>query len=83
MARGLERLGVSLEEYGDGIDVTGGPVSGGMVDGAGDHRCAMSFAILGQVAGGELMIGGSENINTSFPSFVQDLAAVGGAVSHE
>ena len=83
MARGLERLGVSLEEYEDGIDVTGGRVSGGVVDGAGDHRCAMSFAILGQVAEGELMIEGSENINTSFPSFAGDLASVGGAVSHE
>lgn len=82
MARGLERLGVALEEYEDGIDVTGGRVSGGTVDGAGDHRCAMSFAILGQVAEGELMIEGSENINTSFPSFVRDLASVGGAVSH-
>lgn len=83
MARGLERLGVALEEYGDGIDVTGGQVSGGVVDGAGDHRCAMSFAVLGQVAGGELVIEGSENINTSFPSFVGDLASVGGVVSHE
>jgi 3-phosphoshikimate 1-carboxyvinyltransferase len=81
MARGLERLGVFLEEYEDGIDVTGGRVSGGTVDGAGDHRCAMSFAILGQVANGELMIEGSENINTSFPSFVRDLASVGGAVT--
>jgi 3-phosphoshikimate 1-carboxyvinyltransferase len=83
MARGLKRLGVSLEEYGDGIDVTGGRVHGGTVDGAGDHRCAMSFAILGQVAEGELMIEGSENIDTSFPSFVSDLVSVGGAVNDE
>ena len=83
MARGLKQLGVALEEYEDGIDVTGGRVNGGIVDGAGDHRCAMSFAILGQVAEGELMIEGTENINTSFPSFVRDLASVGGAVSDE
>jgi 5-enolpyruvylshikimate-3-phosphate synthase len=40
----------------------------------------MSFAVLGQVAGGEVLVTGAENINTSFPSFVRDLAAVGGCV---
>lgn len=84
MARGLRRLGVSLEEFQDGIDVTGGRVGGGSVDGAGDHRCAMSFAILGQVAGGALTIEGAENIDTSFPSFVRDLVTMGGEVKiHE
>jgi 3-phosphoshikimate 1-carboxyvinyltransferase len=80
MAGGLEALGVSLQEYEDGMDINGGPIGGGKVDGAGDHRCAMSFAILGQVASGEVSIAGSENINTSFPTFIQDLSAVGGIV---
>jgi 3-phosphoshikimate 1-carboxyvinyltransferase len=80
MANGLERLGVSLREYEDGMDIDGGAIRGGQVDGAGDHRCAMSFAILGQVASGEISIAGAENINTSFPTFVRDLSAVGGAV---
>jgi len=81
MARGLEVLGVSLQEYEDGIDVTGGAVGGGVVDGAGDHRCAMSFAVLGQVAQQEIVIEGAENINTSFPTFVRDLASAGGLIS--
>jgi 3-phosphoshikimate 1-carboxyvinyltransferase len=80
MANGLERLGVSLREYEDGMDIDGGAIRGGEVDGAGDHRCAMSFAILGQVASGEVSITGAENINTSFPTFVPDLSAVGGTV---
>jgi 3-phosphoshikimate 1-carboxyvinyltransferase len=80
MANGLERLGVSLREYEDGMDIDGGAIRGGQVDGAGDHRCAMSFAILGQVASGEISIAGAENINTSFPTFVRDLSAVGGTV---
>ena len=33
MARGLETLGVSLREYPDGMDVAGGPIGGGCVDG--------------------------------------------------
>jgi len=81
MARGLEKLGVTLQEYADGVDITGGEISGGRVDGAGDHRCAMSFAVLGQVAAGQVLVAGAENINTSFPSFVRDLDSIGGSVS--
>ena len=80
MARGLETLGVSLEEYPDGADIQGGDIQGGQVDGAGDHRCAMSFAILGQLAAGEVFVTGSENIDTSYPCFVRDLSHIGGSV---
>ncbi|NND56292.1 MAG: 3-phosphoshikimate 1-carboxyvinyltransferase [Xanthomonadales bacterium] len=82
MARGLEALGVSLREYPDGMDIRGGAVGAGQVDGAGDHRCAMSFAVLGQVAASVLQISGAENINTSFPTFVSDLQRVGGNIAH-
>lgn len=81
MARGLEKLGVTLQEYADGVDITGGEISGAMVEGAGDHRCAMSFAVLGQVAAGEVLVAGAENINTSFPSFAMDLTTIGGSVT--
>jgi 3-phosphoshikimate 1-carboxyvinyltransferase len=80
MARGLETLGVSLQEYEDGVDIQGGEVQGGRVDGAGDHRCAMSFAVLGQIASAELFVADSENIDTSYPSFVKDLSRIGGSV---
>jgi 3-phosphoshikimate 1-carboxyvinyltransferase len=80
MAAGMRILGVTLEEYPDGMDVEGGTVGQGRVDGAGDHRCAMSFAVLGQVASGEVQVDGAGNIDTSFPTFVRDLAAVGGSV---
>ncbi len=78
MARGLERLGVELEEFEDGMDVQGGSIAGGEVDGAGDHRCAMSFCVLGQVASGPVTVQGCHNINTSYPGFVTDLTAIGG-----
>lgn len=80
MARGLETLGVKLVEYPDGMDVTGGPIGGGTVDGAGDHRCAMSFCVLGQVANAAVTVQGCHNINTSYPGFVGDLAGIGGKV---
>lgn len=78
MARGLEVLGVRLSEYPDGMDVEGGSISGGSVDGAGDHRCAMSFCVLGQVASAAVTVAGCENIDTSYPRFVDDLRRVGG-----
>jgi 3-phosphoshikimate 1-carboxyvinyltransferase len=81
MARGLEMLGVQLKEYSDGIDIKGGAINGGSVDGAGDHRCAMSFCILGQSAAAPVRVAGSENIDTSYPGFVSDLVAVGGNIS--
>jgi len=80
MARGLEALGVSLQEHADGMDVEGGSIGAGRVDGAGDHRCAMSFCVLGQVASGSVTVAGCENIDTSYPGFVADLARVGGNV---
>ena len=80
MARGLEILGVDLVEYEDGMDVNGGAIGQGRVDGAGDHRCAMSFCVLGQVALGPVIVSGCENINTSYPSFVAHLRQVGGNI---
>jgi 3-phosphoshikimate 1-carboxyvinyltransferase len=81
MGRGLQTLGVELEEYADGMDVEGGRIGGGAVDGAGDHRCAMSFCILGQVAQKAIEVAGCENIDTSYPGFVDDLVKVGGKVA--
>ncbi len=80
MAQGLAGLGVRLHEYEDGIDITGGVVQGGEADGAGDHRCAMSFAMLGQVADGPVLVRGSRQINTSYPAFAAHLRALGGNV---
>jgi len=80
MARGLETLGVELEEFEDGMDVIGGAIGAGTVDGAGDHRCAMSFCVLGLVASGPVTVFGCHNINTSYPGFVHDLSLLGGNV---
>ena len=81
MGRGLAALGVTLREHEDGMDVEGGAIAGGRVDGAGDHRCAMSFAVLGQVARAAVSVEGAENIDTSYPRFVEDLRGVGGTVA--
>lgn len=77
MATGLQALGVALKEYPDGIDIQGGKVLGGSVKSAGDHRCAMSFAVLAQVASSDVQIEDAQYIATSYPGFRDDLSALG------
>jgi 3-phosphoshikimate 1-carboxyvinyltransferase len=77
MASGLRKLGIELTEYPDGIDIKGGPVSGGRVESAGDHRCAMSFAVLGLLATAAVEIEDAEYIATSYPGFSSDLNSLG------
>jgi len=83
MAAGLRSLGVELQEYPDGIDIRGGSVTGGRVASAHDHRCAMSFAILGQVASGRILIDDAEFIATSYPSFTDDMRCLGATMHME
>jgi len=40
----------------------------------------MSFAVLGQLARAEVYVEGSENIDTSYPSFIRDLTDIGGSI---
>jgi len=69
MAAGLRALGASIEETSDGAIIHGGKLSGGIVDSAGDHRCAMSFAVAGAVASSPVTIPDCANVATSFPGF--------------
>lgn len=77
MAAGLRALGVDVELAGDGIRVRGGRPRGGAVDAGGDHRIAMSFAVLGQRAAGPVEIRDCANIATSFPGFTATARHVG------
>jgi len=71
MVRGLRALGVLIEETPDGAVIEGGRLGGGEVDSAGDHRCAMSFAIAGLIAGAPVRILDCANVATSFPGFAE------------
>jgi 3-phosphoshikimate 1-carboxyvinyltransferase len=71
MADGLKALGAWIEERPDGALIEGGRLHGGRVDSRGDHRIAMSFAIAGQLAEGEVVIDDCANVATSFPGFVE------------
>jgi 3-phosphoshikimate 1-carboxyvinyltransferase len=77
MATGLKELGVELKEYPDGIDIKGGKVRGGIVQSSHDHRCAMSFAVLAQLASSSVQIEDAQYIATSFPGFRDDICSLG------
>ena len=68
-AAALQALGARVLETPDGAVIDGGPLRGGAADSHGDHRVAMSLAIAGQLAGGEVRIGDCANVATSFPGF--------------
>lgn len=77
MSRQLRRLGVDVEERPDGATIRGGRVRGGRVESEGDHRIAMSLAVLGLVAEGPVEIEGAEWIRTSYPAFAEHLESLG------
>lgn len=82
MAAGLRALGIVVEESPDGACIHGGAPGAGAIDSLGDHRIAMSFAVLAQRAPGEVRIDDVENVATSFPGFV-DLARGAGFALRE
>jgi 5-enolpyruvylshikimate-3-phosphate synthase len=71
MADGLRNLGIKVETYPDGISITGGNMSGGLVDAHGDHRVAMAFSMAALRASGTVSIKNAEGISTSFPTFFE------------
>ncbi len=81
MAKGLNNLGIHVDENPDGMTISGGKLRGGTVDSDGDHRVAMSFAIAGLVAKDEVVVKNCANVVTSFPNFVQLLQSLGVQIS--
>lgn len=80
----LRAFGVEVETHADGLDVAGGgPTRGAQIDAAGDHRIAMTAAVLGLVAPGETEITGADVIDVSYPGFHEVLRHLGGAVEYE
>lgn len=81
MARGLETVGIAIEELPDGARITGGRIGGGTIDSHGDHRVAMSFAVASLRAHEPIDILNTAEVATSFPSFLDVAAAAGLRVS--
>lgn len=73
-AGNLRAMGGSVEEFEDGMVITGGaPLHGCELDSYGDHRIAMSFLVAGLRAEGTTTLLHCENIATSYPDFEEHL----------
>jgi len=74
---GLRKFGVTVEEFEDGMAITGQQeLRGTTVSSYGDHRVAMAFIIAGLTASGETKVEDTASIATSFPEFVESLESL-------
>jgi 3-phosphoshikimate 1-carboxyvinyltransferase len=74
VAGNLQRMGVDVEEFPDGLSVPGGQtLQHAEIDTFGDHRIAMAFAVAGLAAHGGVTIRGSDCVAVSFPGFFETL----------
>lgn len=71
----LRALGGKVTEHADGLTVEGSPLTGGTVNGAGDHRIVMSAAVAALRAAGDVCITGAEAVAKSYPSFFSLIAS--------
>jgi 3-phosphoshikimate 1-carboxyvinyltransferase len=74
VTKNLRLFGVPVEERPDGLLIEGGcSLVGAEVESHGDHRIAMSAAILGLLAKGRTLVKDIACIETSYPGFSKQI----------
>ena len=74
----FKKCGVDVTETKDGMVIRGGrPVHGAAFKSYGDHRMAMSLAMLAQMAEGASSLDDADCISISYPGFFEDLHRLG------
>lgn len=74
ITKNLRLFGVPVEERPDGLLIEGGcSLVGAEVESHGDHRIAMSAAILGLLAKGRTLVRDTACIETSYPGFAKQI----------
>lgn len=77
--RMINSLGGEAHETDDGIIINGKKsLSGGTVDGCGDHRIVMSAAVSSLKCENPVIIEGAQAVNKSYPEFFKDFNSLGG-----
>ena len=77
MASELNKMGATISEFADGLEIKGGAtLQGAEVDSYTDHRIAMSLAIAGLKAQGKTIINRAESASISYPNFVDTLTQI-------
>ena len=74
------KCGIAITETDDGMIIDGGrPIHGADFQTYGDHRMAMSLAVLSQLAEGDSAIDDADCVRVSYPGFFDDLTSLGGS----
>jgi 3-phosphoshikimate 1-carboxyvinyltransferase len=81
----FSKLGAQIVPQPDGFEIDGPqPLHGATVRSRRDHRLAMSLAVAGLTATGETIIEEAQELNESFPGFVETLQTLGAKIEiHE
>jgi 3-phosphoshikimate 1-carboxyvinyltransferase len=83
LAAELPRFGVAIREREDGLEVKGSRSALRAAEGQsyGDHRIAMSLAVLGSITPGTTRVRDADCVATSFPNFSRLMRQVGAKIS--
>ena len=74
MARQLGAMGATINEFEDGMAISGGTsLKGSVLDSETDHRVAMSLAVAATIATGDSQLHRPEAAAVSYPGFWDDL----------
>ena len=76
----ITSLGGSVRETEDGLTVRGCSMPGGTVSSYGDHRIAMSVAILSLHTDSYVTVDGAECVSKSYGAFWEDFESLGGVI---
>ena len=77
LAENLRRMGAEVEEFPDGLRVSGRQkLHGAEIDPHADHRIAMAFAVAGLLADGRTVIRASDCVEISYPDFFKVLSSI-------
>lgn len=84
VAQTLNALGAQVSELPDGLKIVGVPtLTGGRVSSFGDHRIVMSAAIASVRCAEDVIVLGAEAVGKSYPSFFEDMQALGASLFEE
>lgn len=73
LAAELRKLGATVEERADGLQITPGPLHGAEIETYDDHRMAMSLAVVGLALPG-VIVRNPGCVAKTYPRFFEDLA---------
>jgi 3-phosphoshikimate 1-carboxyvinyltransferase len=79
VCRMLTALGGSAKQSGDELIISGGGLTGGVIDSFGDHRIVMAAAIAACFCCNGVLITNAQAVEKSYPNFFEDYNKLGGA----